>query len=101
MFNFFKSRKNSKKASVSTVSYEPEFLNEYIVTVGRNATYVYARSRDEARSMVVGDIKNDTPYYDSEYLRTRGLKEARTHLHGEVKVCFNGVSTRKNPAYSG
>ena len=102
MFGFFrKARKNTKKEVVATATQEPKFLNEYMVTVGRSATYVYARTSSEARQMVVNDIRNDVPYYDSEVLRTRGMKEARTTLRGEISVICMGVSTRKNPAYIG
>lgn len=101
MFKLFKkTRKNFGKEVVS--HNEPKFLNEYIVNVGNSSRlYVYARSSQEARDKVSAGITNNTPYYDSEYLRTcKKLSDARTPLHGSIKVFYNGVSKRRNPAYN-
>lgn len=101
MFKLFKkAHKNSSEEVI--VHSEPKFLNEYIVDVGRTSRlYVYARNPQEAREQVLDNIRNDVNFYDSEYLRTCSrLSDARTTLHGNVKVFYKGVSTRRNPAYN-
>lgn len=97
MFNFFGRKIN--KAPQSRPQ-EPEFLNEYMVDIGRSTVYEIARNEKEAKQNVVRRLHDGTEFYDSRKLKSsKKLDEARVHPNGDIRVYLYRENVRRNPNY--